>query len=103
MKTTTKTAAANRLAKTTVSKSSIAYKVVAELLQLPNATKTYKVFGNIIRPVHTSGSGRFTSNMDYTKDIQSLLASIGIETILGNDAPKGGLTGNYLEIITKIK
>jgi len=102
MKTTTKIAAAKRLAKLTVSKSSIAYKVVAELLELPNAAKTYKVYGNTIRPVHTSGSGRFTSNMDYTNDIKSLLSSIGIDSVLSNDSVRGGLTGNLLTITTKL-
>ena len=103
MKTTSKAAAAKRLAKLKVSKSSIAYKVVAELLGLPNAEKTYKVYGSHIRPVHTSGSGRFTSNMDYTTDIKNLLASIGVETELHNDSPRGGLTGNILTLKTKLK
>lgn len=102
MKTTTKSAAAKRLVKLNVSKSSIAYKVVAELLELENATKTYKIFGKTIRPVHTSGSGRFTNNMDYTQEIKSLLSKIGIDTLLSNDSPRGGLTGNLLTITTKI-
>ena len=103
MKSTTKKIAAKKLAKLNVSKTSIAYQVTSELLELPNAKKTYKIFGNIIRPVHTSGSGRFTSNQDHTKSIADLLFSLGIVTIESNDSPRGGLTGNLLTITTKLK
>jgi hypothetical protein len=103
MKSTTKIAATKRLLKLKPQKNTIAYSVVIELLGFPDAKKTYKIYGNTIRPVHTSGRGRFTSNMDYTKDIVSLLSCIGIETILTNDSARGGLTGNLLTITTKIK
>ena len=103
MKSTTKQIAAKKLAKLPVIKTSIAYQVAAELLELPNAKKSYKIFGNTIRPVHTSGSGRFTSNQDHTKAIADLLFSIGIDTVLSNTSPKGGLTGNLLTIVTKLK
>ena len=100
MKSTKVTAAQKRLTKVSVNKSSIAYQVVMDCLN--GTKKTYKVYGNIIRPVHTSGSGRNTTNMDYTNDIKSLLSKIGIDTVLTNDSPRGGLTGNLLTIITKI-
>ena len=103
MKSTTKIIAAKKIAKLEIIKTSIAYQIAAEILDLPTAKKTYKVFGNTIRPVHTSGSGRFTSNMDYTKPTQDLLAKLGIDTILTNDSPRGGLTGNVLTITTKLK
>jgi hypothetical protein len=101
MKTTTKIIAAKKLAKSTVSKSSIAYQVAFDIVN--NTNKSYKLKNNTIRPVHTSGLGRFTSNLDYTKDIQLLLSSIGIDTVLTNDSPRGGLTGNLLTITTKLK
>lgn len=76
-----------------ISKTSIAYKRVIGVI---NGEKS-------IRPVHTSGSGRFTSNQDHTSSIMKLLNAIGIEFKFTNDAPKGGLTGNLITIITKIK
>jgi len=103
MKSTTKLIAAKKLAKLEISKTSIAYQIVAEVLGLPKSSKTYKVFGNTIRPVHTSGSGRFTSNLDYTHPTKNLLTKLGIDTILTNDSPRGGLTGNLLTITTKLK
>jgi hypothetical protein len=101
MKSTTKAVATKKLAKLNVSKNSIAYRVVTDVLNGTNESN--KVFGKIIRPVHTSGTGRFTSNMDYTNDITSLLFSIGIETTVSNDSPRGGLKGNFITITTKIK
>lgn len=101
MKSTTKAVAKKKLAKLTVSKNTIAYKVVTDVLNGTN--ESYKVFGKIVRTVHTSGRGRFTSNLDYTSDIANLLHSIGIETTKGNDSPRGGLTGNFLTITTKLK
>ena len=101
MKTTTKVIALKKLSKLNTSKSSIVYKVIIDLLMDTNTT--YKVFGNAIRTVHTSGSGRFTSNQDHTASIKDTLNAIGIETELSNDSKRGGLTGNLLTIITKLK
>ena len=103
MKSTTKISAAKKLYKLKPQKNTIAYSVVAELLCLPDSKKTYKIYGNTIRPVHTSGKGRFTSNMDHTNDIRNLLSQIGIDCVLSNDSARGGLTGNLLTITTKIK
>jgi len=100
MKSTKVSAASKRLSKLSVSKTSIAYQVVTDLLNGTN--KSSKIYDNTIRPVHTSGSGRFTSNMDYTNNIQKLLKNIGIDTVLTNDSPRGGLTGNVLTITTKL-
>ena len=57
---------------------------------------------NIIRPCHTSGRGGFCSNLDYTKETEELLQLLGLKFKSGNDAPRGGLTGNFIFIITKI-
>ena len=82
------------------SKNSKAYQIVKDLI---NGTKTtYMVYGNVIRPCATSGRGRFTSNLDYTKDTENLLNLLGIKFESGNDSPRGGLTGNYFKILTKI-
>jgi len=96
----------NRLSKRfTGSKTSVAYKVMVDLVE--NTNKTYMLtdvlFGSkTIRPVYVSGSKRFASNQDHTYAISKLLDLLGIKYESGNDAPRGGLTGNYIKILTKI-
>ena len=82
------------------SKNSKAYQIVKDLINGTN--NTYMVYGDLIRPCSTSGRGRFTTNMDYTKETRSLLMLLGIKFDSGNDSPRGGLTGNYIKILTKI-
>ena len=82
------------------SKNSKAYQIVKDLINGTN--KTYMVYGNMIRTCSTSGRGRFTSNMDYTREVRSLLMLLGIKFEGGNDSPRGGLTGNFFKILTKI-
>lgn len=65
--------------------------------------KTYMVYGGVIRPVRTSGSGRFTKNMDYTADICRALDACGIKYETGNDAPRGGACGTFIKVLTKIE
>jgi len=90
MKTTT---ISNRLNKRfNGSKSSFAYK----------ATQSVIEGERLIRPCHTSGSGRFTSNLDYTEDVCSILNLLGVKFEQGNDSPRGGKTGNFVKITTKI-
>lgn len=96
----TRSTIAKRLAKFTGSKTSIAYQVAKDLATGEN--KTYKISGNIIRPVHTSGSGRFTINLDYTNDCKAILTFLKLKFETGNDSPRGGLTGNFIKITTKI-
>lgn len=54
---------------------------------------------------HTSGSGRFTTNIDSTNDTISTLEITGlvsgVDFISGNDSPRGGKTGNYVELTSK--
>ena len=88
---------AKRLAKSSVNKTTFAYQLVRDLAM--NTNKTYKVYGDIIRPCHTSGTGRYTRNMDYTDDIIRLLKSLHVMFEIGNDAPRGGLTGNFFKIL----
>lgn len=83
------------------SKTSIAYRIVSDLINGTN--KTYKVYDYTIRPCHTSGKGRYTSNLDYTKPTEAILNLIGLKYKSGNDAPRGGLTGNFILILTKIE
>ena len=85
----------------TGSKSAKAYQIVKDLID--GTGKSYMVVGNIIRPCHTSGSGRFTTNLDYTNDTAAILRLIGVKFESGNDSPRGGKTGNYIKILTKIE
>ena len=64
--------------------------------------RTYMVYGDIIRPCTTSGHGRFTTSLDYTADVCRLLDRLKIKYISGNDSPRGGKTGNFIKVLTKI-
>ena len=44
------------------------------------------------------GSGRHTTAIDYTREICNQLDKLGIAYKTGNDAPRGGVHGNYVEI-----
>lgn len=71
------------------SKNTIAYKIVTDVINKTN--DSYRIFWeDIIRPVTTSG------------DVENLLDLIGVKYTSGNDAPRGGATGNFIKIITKI-
>lgn len=56
---------------------------------------------------HTSGRGRFTTNIDRTEDAINILKlaglKINVDFTTGNDSPRGGKTGNYVELTTKGK
>jgi hypothetical protein len=83
-----------------LSKNSKSYQVVNNLISNNHDSM---IFGNLIRPCHTSGKGRFTSNLDYTSSIKYLLTEIGIKYESGNDSARGGKTGSFIKIITKIQ
>lgn len=72
-----------------VARSSSAYKLV--VLACNNGN-------DVIRPCWTSGSGRFTSNMDYTADTCKLLGLARVKYITGNNSPRGGKCGNWIRI-----
>lgn len=90
MKTTTILKRLEKLAsEKRVNKTTSAYKLIVAACNEGNA---------IIRPCWTSGSGRFCSNMDYTKDTCHLLDLLRVRYERGNDAPRGGLPGNFIKI-----
>lgn len=51
-----------------------------------------------VRTCHTTGNGRFTSNSDSTKATMEALDTLGLTFTTGNDAPRGGLTGNWIDL-----
>jgi hypothetical protein len=85
----------------TGSKTAKSYQIIKDLITGQNYT--YSVKGNIIRPCRTSGMGRFTTNLDYTNDVEALLKLLGIRYETGNDSPKGGKPGNFIKVLTKIQ
>jgi len=78
----------------TGAKNSAGYQIVKSILESKNA--------DMIRPCYTSGRGRFTTNMDHTQAVENILTLIGVKYESGNDSPRGGKTGNYIKILTKI-
>lgn len=96
-KTMKATTLQKRLEKLNLKKNTIAYKIVIKILTDENfATST-------IRTCWTSGSGRYTTNLCYTDNVLSILREIGIKFEWGNDAPRGGLHGDFIKILTKIE
>lgn len=63
--------------------------------------------GKKIYTCHTSGSGRFITNIDSTDDSISALIEAGLKEnkdfVTGNDSTRGGKTGNYITLTTKGK
>lgn len=86
----------------TGSKSTIAYRIVKDVIEGTNTTYCLKPDGKI-RPCYTSGTGRFTSNQDHTSSLCAILDLIGLKYERGNDAPRGGATGQFVKVTTKIE
>lgn len=75
------------------SKNSVSYKLISSLINGHHY---------LLRTCKTSGTGRFTKNMNYTAETEELLNLVGIKFETGNDSPRGGRTGNFIRVITKI-
>lgn len=61
--------------------------------------------GDRVYTCHTSGSGRFTTNIDRTEETIEALVVAGLtkdtDFIHDNNSPRGGKAGNYVEL-TKV-
>lgn len=79
-----------RLQRLKINKTTEAYRLLNEWLQVPENPK--------IRTCWKTGTGRFCHNLDYTSDFTTLLARLGVIYEIGNDAPRGGKNGNYVQI-----
>lgn len=77
------------------SKSSIAYKVAKDVINSTNSS--YLIKNGLIRPAYISGSGRFIKLNDHTEAIKKILTLLSIKFTSGNDAPRGGKTGNFIK------
>ena len=80
-----------------ISKASNGYKFALELLTSKDTVYT----------CHTSGRGRFTTNIDRTEETVCVLTMAGlkerIDFVKGNNSPRGGKTGNYISLTSKGK
>lgn len=74
------------------------------LYLLSNSTFDWNYDGKL-RSCWTSGTGRFTKNMDYTEDTKNALHFAGLKEnvhyCVKNDSPKNGKCGNYFELTSK--
>lgn len=62
-----------------------------------------KYSGNRHHPCRWHKSGRHFNLEDKTKDFTDMLKALGIDYTTGNDAPRGGAEGFYIELTAKGK
>ena len=62
-----------------------------------------KYSGNRHYPCRWHKSGRHFNLEDKTKDFTDMLKALGIDYTTGNDAPRGGAEGFYIELTAKGK
>ena len=55
-----------------------------------------------VRTCHTSGSGRFTSNIDSHDATIEGLTKLGLKFKQGNDSTRGGKTGQWIALAEKV-
>jgi hypothetical protein len=60
--------------------------------------KQWIIDGEPIRPCYTSGRGKHTSNVDRSGEVERILKVLNLKFTTGNDAPRGGLTGNWIKV-----
>lgn len=59
--------------------------------------------GKKIRPIYSSsGSWKHSSLIDKSFQLKIVLKEFGLQFVEGNDAPRGGKTGYYIEITSTI-
>ena len=93
MKTTSKSALVKKIAKLYIIKNSLFYVWITNLET-----------NQILRPIFTQGSSwKHSSLIDKEFELTNVLNQLGIEFTKGNDAPRGGKTGAFVKITTKIK
>lgn len=92
-----------------ISKSSKVYQILKDIAEGTNKSYClpYGWDGNLknvkIRPCYASGKGKYTSNQDHSLWLEGSLRRLGLKIETGNDAPRGGATGKYIIIKTKIE
>jgi hypothetical protein len=96
MKTTKTSTIAKRIekliSKKEISKNSLVYGWVSNLKS-----------NEVLRPIFTQGSTwKHSSLIDKSYELTSALRKLNIDFVTGNDAARGGKTGYFVKITTKI-
>lgn len=78
----------------------VALEVLKELAGIKNYYRI-KADGKI-RPAGYTGRGRFISKFDYSDKIINALNACKLKFVFGNDAPRGGVSGKYIIVKTKL-
>lgn len=73
------------------SKGMIASSVVRKMLE-----EVFKT--GFVRTGYYNGLGRWARAQDYTLQISKILTDLEIAHEKGNDAPKGGVSGNFIKL-----
>lgn len=78
------------------------------LSRATNRPTVRKLVAELVRHGETrtgyyTGRGKRTTANDNTTDVMTALRKMGIEAITGNDAPRGGVGGNYVKLTAKGK
>lgn len=58
--------------------------------------------GELIRTCYITGSGSYARNQDYHDRLKTILRKHGIPYSEGNDAPRGGKTGQWVKVSDSI-
>lgn len=87
-----------RLEALELNKNSYVYKKLFLASSSFSVLKKRKVLFRI-RPVVVYGKGRYRHNCDHTSSFCACLAKMRISYYIGNDAPRGGSYGTFIDII----
>jgi hypothetical protein len=63
-----------------------------------NAVRNCRISGNKIYVGGYAGRGRWTKSYSYQAYLVAILDRLGYKYTTGNDAPRGGVTGDYLKV-----
>ncbi len=92
LKSTKRTVLVKKMNKLNVSKNSLVYGWVSALQS-----------NEVLRPIFSQGSTwKHSSLIDKSKELTDLLRELNISFSTGNDAARGGKTGYFVKINTKI-
>lgn len=92
-------------------KTSTLAKRIEKLVATKELNKNSLVYGwvsnlqsnEVLRPVFSQGSTwKHSSLVDKSFELTSVLRKLGVEFTTGNDAARGGKTGYFVKITTKI-
>lgn len=93
MKTQKLTTTITNIEKLELNKTSLVYKWILELVNEGERT---------FRPIFsTGGSWKHSSLIDKSFDLTNTLKKLNIDFEVGNDSPRGGKTGYFVNITTK--